>query len=351
MIKRMIMLLALPFFFGASAMADDGDAATDGSGSDGETTEEDLDAAYWDEAYQWWNDNFSVVVELKGDGGFDAYKLADAPKLTHEGDQFVVTVGDKKVSHLRDSVHRYTFGCVFELSDTVFMTHKIYMLDYRVAKLGRTLQPGLWNTFCVPFPMNKKQVVETFGEGTQLRSYKGHVGAVLKFQEADSIENGVAYLVKPTKLNVNPIVRQDKRWYTYEGETYSGFAVAVIDTVAAAGVDADGYGLQGCYSPTVMKTDGSQLFVTADGKLKKPAEGKNTLKGMRAYIVVPQSSDAKSIALDIDGDGTLTTLDELTGRMAKEDENVYRLSGQPVNPKQNLPKGIYVKGGRKVVVK
>ena len=40
-------------------------------------------------------------------------------------------------------------------------------------QLERTLEASHWNSFCVPFALDKDQVTQYFGEGTQLRTYEG----------------------------------------------------------------------------------------------------------------------------------------------------------------------------------
>lgn len=41
--------------------------------------------------------------------------------------------------------------------------------------LQRTLEASHWNSFCVPFALDKDQVTQYFGEGTQLRTYEAQM--------------------------------------------------------------------------------------------------------------------------------------------------------------------------------
>lgn len=78
------------------------------------------------------------------------------------------------------------------------------------------------------------------------------------------------------------------------------------------------------------------------------AEG-NTIKGMRAYITVPAGSDVKTIMLNIAG--TLVGIDEIVTENA-DNGKIYNLNGQYVgNNADSLNKGLYIKNGKKVIIK
>lgn len=64
--------------------------------------------------------------------------------------------------------------------------------------LQRTLEASHWNSFCVPFALDKDQVTQYFGEGTQLRTYEGNCNNnIVYFATVDNIEAGKPYIMKP----------------------------------------------------------------------------------------------------------------------------------------------------------
>ena len=64
--------------------------------------------------------------------------------------------------------------------------------------LQRTLEASHWNSFCVPFALDKDQVTQYFGEGTQLRTYEGRCeNNIVYFATVDNIEAGKPYIMKP----------------------------------------------------------------------------------------------------------------------------------------------------------
>lgn len=200
--------------------------------------------------------------------------------------------------------------------------------------LTRTLSSEYWNTFCVPFTMTAEQVAATFGEGTKITKFDGTVnGTIMNFEASTTIDAGVPYLIKPAQTTTNPRI--------------SGVILTADEAKAVN--SANGYAFCGTYSPKALATDGTELFVTTEGKLNKPTAKGNTIKGMRAYITVPAGSDAKTIMLNIAG--TLVGIDEVVTENA-DNGKIYNLNGQYVgNNADSLSKGLYIKNGKKVIIK
>lgn len=200
--------------------------------------------------------------------------------------------------------------------------------------LTRTLNSEYWNTFCVPFTMTAEQVAATFGEGTKITEFDGTVdGTIMNFKESATIEAGVPYLIKPAQTTTNPRI--------------SGVTLTAAEAKAVN--SANDYAFCGTYSPKALATDGTDLFVTTEGKLNMPTAEGNTIKGMRAYITVPAGSDVKTIMLNIAG--TLVGIDEIVTENA-DNGKIYNLNGQYVgNNADSLNKGLYIKNGKKVIIK
>ena len=195
-----------------------------------------------------------------------------------------------------------------------------------------------WNTFCVPFALTSEQIVATFGEGTEVRKYVGANGNVLTFAEATTIEAGTPYLIKPAKA----------------AEKYIFKGVNVTRTQAAKVGDGD-IKFCGVYNQTNVNT-----LATADthvsgivGSMVKRAKDDTSIKGFRAYFSVPNStSESTEAALRVAIDGETTGIDAIEGFETTTPTRVYNLSGQYVGTSiANLKPGVYVSGGKKVIVK
>ena len=202
-------------------------------------------------------------------------------------------------------------------------------------QLERTLSPEYWNTFCVPFSISAEVIKEMFGEGTQVCTFGSMEGTVMNFAHSTSIEAGKPYIVKPTKEVVNP-----------------SFTGVNIEATAAKQVGANGYFMQGIYSvKTDLTTDGTNLFLGDGNKFYKPL-GTTTAKrkGMRAFFIVPQGTNFAALRANIDG--ATTAIDELTTVVEQPTDNrIYNLQGQFVGTSFEGLHGVYVKNGKKVLVK
>lgn len=199
--------------------------------------------------------------------------------------------------------------------------------------LTRTLGAGYWNTLCLPFSLTADQVKTVFGDGVQLRTYSNVTGSTMNFVSATNIEAGAPYLVKVEEDVVDPII--------------DGVDVTADEPVAKG----DAYAMKGTYTTYALATNGSNLFLGDGDKFYRPAEGQNTMKGLRAYFIVPSGTNAAALYANIDG--VETAIDEVCADAVVDNHaTVYNLNGQVVgNSLRSLPRGIYIQNGKKIVIK
>lgn len=214
---------------------------------------------------------------------------------------------------------------------------------YANVTLQRTLSKDYWNTFCVPFALDAEQVVQYFGEGTQLRTYEGNCNNnIVYFATVDNIEAGKPYIMKPGNAVVeNP---------TFEGVSMVATGLDKNGNPQAVG-DASTVQMKGIYNQILLKTDQTELFLGDNDLFYYPIDDidARTIGGLRAYFIVPQGTDIKKLRANLDG--TPTSLDTI---FDTEESNapVYNLQGQCVgNSLRALKSGIYIQNGKKVVVK
>ena len=209
--------------------------------------------------------------------------------------------------------------------------------------LQRTLSKDYWNTFCVPFALDAKQVTQYFGEGTQLRTYEGNCeNNIVYFATVDNIEAGKPYIMKPGNAVVtNP---------TFEGVSMVATGLDENGNPQAVG-DASTVQMKGIYNQVLLNTDKTELFLGDNDLFYYPIDDidARTIGGLRAYFIVPQGTDIKKLRANLDG--TPTSLDTI---FDTEESNapVYNLQGQCVgNSLRALKSGIYIQNGKKIVVK
>lgn len=213
---------------------------------------------------------------------------------------------------------------------------------YANVTLQRTLEASHWNSFCVPFALDKDQVTQYFGEGTQLRTYKGNCNNnIVYFATVDSIEAGKPYIMKPG----NAVVKNP----TFEGVSMVATGLDENGNPQAVG-DASTVQMKGIYNHVTLVQDKTNIYIGAGNKFYYPADAEACqMNGLRAYFIVPEGTDIKKLRANLDG--ATTSLGEI---FDTEESNtpVYNLQGQCVgNSLSTLKIGIYVQNGKKVVVK
>ena len=222
--------------------------------------------------------------------------------------------------------------------DETYTSNTIKDLTGANFTFNRQMASGKWNTFCVPFALTSKQIDATFGKDTEVRKYVGANGNVLTFAETTAIEAGTPYLIKPAKA----------------AEKYI-FNNVDVTTTKPAKVGEGDIKFCGVYNQTNvddLAETGSHVSGIVDNMVKRAKSG-TSIKGFRAYFSVPNSTpESTEAALRVAIDGETTGIDAIEGIETNTPTRVYNLSGQYVGTSTaNLKPGVYVSGGKKVIVK
>ncbi len=204
-------------------------------------------------------------------------------------------------------------------------------------QINRTLSKDYWNTFCLPFDVNKASV-NLLLNNPELKEFTREVdGTTMKFKDAKEIKAGVPYIIKPSKDAVNPTFRN----------------VIVTATEPKTITDKSGnYSFIGTYSPTELKTDGTELFLGDKDYLYKPFANDKTINGMRAFFRIKNNTSLArqsqyNIAID---ETTFISLPNINTTPPSTQEKIYTLDGRQVHSTHNLKAGIYIKNGKKLYV-
>lgn len=204
--------------------------------------------------------------------------------------------------------------------------------------LKRTMKVDKWNTFCVPFSIDATQIADQFGEGTQVAEYESSDNSRINFATiATGIEAGKAYLVKPTKAAAA------------EGYAFNNVDITAVEP--ATETVATDIAFRGIYNPTDITVGlPANTFAAGivDNVVMKAAED-SKMNGFRAFFIIPAGDGSQSSYM-LSIDGTATSINAINGAEAVVDAPVYNIQGQRVDG-NNLTPGIYVKAGKKFVVK
>lgn len=198
--------------------------------------------------------------------------------------------------------------------------------------LSRTLVADKWNTFCVPFDIDLTDG-KLNGVEVRVMEFMDVESNIMCFGAATKIKAGEAYLIKPLNESItNPLLPD----------------VTISNKEPMTPGDGN-YSFVGVYSPKSFDEQASKvsLFINGSAKLSRPKVN-STMKGMRAYFACA-SEQAASAQLQLGGE--LTGVASIVSDV-DEDGNIYNLNGVCIGKDiKGLSKGLYIKNGKKFVVK
>lgn len=208
--------------------------------------------------------------------------------------------------------------------------------------LKRTMVANEWNTICLPFDVTYDKAKAAFGNDVKIVELDTEAAVdanVLSFKASTGIVAATPYLIKPSAV-------ADE--YTFENvditNNEAGYSMTDNADVAFKGI----YNMVDITKDVVDAKLGDYYaaFLGAGNKIYKAGTGKT--KGFRAYFAIPNSASASALRVVIDG--TATSIKNIDSEVVESNAPVYNLQGQRVEG-NNLTPGIYVKAGKKFVVK
>lgn len=273
-------------------------------------------------------------------------------------------------------------------------------LQKSVVYLHRTMNTDKWNSLVLPISLNVGQVKSIFGDQVHISEFKGAydenhpqriifdpITANRNDADAIAIEAGNLYLVKPTADGGMP---QKQAVKTFNKD---GYNISVEDYYTIVGVTFKKKSeiADNAYSGRVMGTTGNEDFDTKQqvqfvGTYVKcfandliPANsyvlnGNNEggtaglwyyrivptkTKGFRGWLQSVQGQASEVFEYEIEGvveqvNGNTTAIDGIEAAQ-QHSANIYNLNGQLVRQgatsTEGLPSGLYIVGGKKLVVK
>lgn len=208
--------------------------------------------------------------------------------------------------------------------------------------LKRTMQAGVWNTICLPFDVTYDDAKAAFGNDVKIAELDGSsTGTTLSFKNVTNnvIKASVPYLIKPT-------IDAPADGYKFEGVEKTEAAVNPKEVQTAGGLYFNG--VYNMVDATKEVASGyNAAFLGANNTVFGAKQGTN-MKGFRAYFAIPTGVKASELRVVIDG--TATSIKNIDSEVVESNAPVYNLQGQRVDA-NNLTPGIYVKAGKKFVVK
>ncbi len=227
---------------------------------------------------------------------------------------------------------------------------------------------GAWSTLCLPFDLTDFKVKKAFGDDIVYAEFD-HVNLTKKEIHFMSTEEGMKagrpYLIKNSKATIDNFFADDVTFTKTDIENLN-------KNHRRSTKKSEGYYYVGLLEPTEVNNNGDATYnpnnravyiANPDNKgvqkLKKLKNG--TIKAFRAYLYFPVSNNEfeagakeSSLFLSLDDilDGGITGVDKITVDGKPVNNNIYNLNGQLVGTDASvLPQGIYVRNGKKFVIK
>lgn len=219
-------------------------------------------------------------------------------------------------------------------NSAVLAANNGYTNDVKIQ--DRTLEADKWNSLCLPFALTAEQIAASPLAGATIRtldSYENDGSTVtVKFADVTEMEAGTPYIVKFTGSDiVNPI---------FGGVTISDATASVTKGDAT---------FIGTYEPVTLTAGNTKALFLQNNMLNYPATVE-TVNAFRGYFTltsgVPTSAEAK-ILVDF---GDATAISEVKCKMENVEDAWYTVSGMRLNGDPTV-KGLYIKNGKKVMVK
>ena len=212
----------------------------------------------------------------------------------------------------------------------------------------RTINANEWSTICLPFAMSENQVKAAFGDDVELGDFTGYtttmddddniVGITVNFADATAIAANHPFIIKVT----TPVTYADG--FTVDGVDIDPDEEPMINF----GTSRKPKAFIGTY---VANTTVPELCLFLSGNKFWYSLGLTKMKAFRAYfdffdlLTDVEDEYAAPIFISI-GDETTRIDTPLYGN--EGDDNYYSLDGRLV---KTPGKGVYIKNGKKVIVK
>lgn len=195
--------------------------------------------------------------------------------------------------------------------------------------LNRSFAQG-WNTICLPFNVKPTEIAE----GAKAQEFSGVNANALSFTEVTEMQANTPYLFFAPQAIASGKVLENKD---------------VVEGVAQS-VTKEGYTFCGTYTLTNMEGKYGVANVEGVQKIMRGAAG-SSLAGTRAYFTTTNTK-ANGMRINLGGNG-ITGINQINAENVQNAAAVYNLQGVKVSNHgtTNLPAGIYIMQGKKVIVK
>ena len=283
--------------------------------------------------------------------------IADGMTFTDGTNNYSGTLGNEKQTAIQGKTLSLAALQLADVADnTAVIANCNGATGISVTLSGRTIyKDGDWNTLVLPFALGDATAADgQHFDGTPLEgftvmeldtetAYEGHVTGLdgstlyLNFKDATSITAGVPYIVRKDGTGgiENPVF------------TDVTISKGLNDVAFTGGA------FIGTYSPTTLPAgDASNLYLGAGNTLYWPAENGtgSTVNAFRAYFHLGNGAGARQFVLNFGDENDATGIRSMDNGQWIMDNCWYDMQGRKLS-KKPTQKGIYIKNGKKIIIK
>lgn len=284
-----------------------------------------------------------------------ASSLAKATSNTENGARAFIRVSDGTTPAIKiqtaDEASKFTYDVTNGYVHTAWCQYDNQTKNVTIENRG-TLHAGEWNMMCLPFKLSAAGYKKAFGEDVKVAEFTG----VTKSEGGELVSFNLAYINEKNGMKAaTPYLIKPSKDIPMADVTFEGVKVSTKTTEEQATGDVN-CKLIGTLQPTILDKGHLQLVLKARNELQYMAPNSTTpMQACRAYFKLPDTGTgtvaaAKNFSFSIDGETTGVKVIDVNAPSASTNTRVYNMNGQLVETSvENLPQGIYVIAGKKVV--
>lgn len=281
--------------------------------------------------------------------------LAKAPSYTENGARAFIRVSDGTTPAIKiqtaDEASKFTYDVTNGYVHTAWCQYDNQTKNVTIENRG-TLHAGEWNMMCLPFKLSAAGYKKAFGEDVKVAEFTG----VTKSEGGELVSFNLAYINEKNGMKAaTPYLIKPSKEIPMADVTFEGVKVSAKTTEEQATGDVN-CKLIGTLQPTILDKGHQQLVLKARNELQYMAPNSTTpMQACRAYFELTDTGTgtvaaAKNFSFSIDGETTGVKVIDVNAPSASTNTRVYNMNGQLVGTSvENLPQGIYVIAGKKVV--
>ena len=212
--------------------------------------------------------------------------------------------------------------------------------------LVRGLKQGYWNTVCLPFAVTADNLKAAFGNDVKLEALKdvtvdGNGVLTLNFEAAAAMEAGKPYIINPSEVSTDN---------TYVLGTYALSTSSYEATGSSNGNDVSMIGSFAKFTLDGKSETIDQYFLQGDKFYHIVPANPISAKGFRCYFTVSSNTTQQAVTLAKiqHANGSATAIKIVKVGNTADGSAIYDLQGIKHD---SMSKGVYIKNGKKFVVR